>query len=347
MKKQFVADFKVNEQIDSVFIVRKKNLKLTKYDKHYLELSLQDKTGMIEGRLWDNAEKFNEAVETGDAARVKGVVDKYREDKQLKVDFISKADDRSFRYEDMVRVAEDREKIYGDILSLLESMKNPWLLSLSKKIVSDEELMEAFKDVPGGKAWHNAYIGGLMEHTYEVMYISDEVCGLYPQANRDIAILGAFIHDIGKVFELDPKKMEYTVKGGLVGHIAIGYRILIDKVNTIPDFPEELSMRLEHIILSHHGKYEQQSPVLPKTLEATIIYQTDELVSQANAIKEIQLAQSAEGRVWSNYVSIKSRKYYIKDIQEEGWDPKEAVAGDADPGDEDDARPQSADDLFG
>ena len=124
-----------------------------------------------------------------------------------------------------------------------------------------------------------------------------------------------------------------------MGHIAIGYKILVDKIKKVSGFPEELSMRLEHIVLSHHGKYEQQSPVLPKTLEATIIYQTDELVSQANAIKELQHAQSEEGRVWSNFVSIKNRKYFIRDVSEEGWYSPETSPGASEE--------VSPDDLFG
>ena len=158
-----------------------------------------------------------------------------------------------------------------------------------------------------------------MEHTYEVMSVAEKVCSLYPEADRSVAIFGAFIHDIGKIEEIDPKKMEYTIEGGLLGHIAIGYKILQDKIESIKDFPSELAIRLSHIVLSHHGKYEQQSPVLPKTLEAIIVYHTDELVSQANAIKEIKANESGEGKVWSNYVSIKNRKFFIKNESSESW----------------------------
>lgn len=312
MDKKFVSDFKVNEKIDSVFILRKKNLKLTKYDKPYLEMTFADKTGKIEGRLWDNAEKFNESAVTGDFIHVRGTVDKFREEKQLKVDSIAKADERAFQYEDMVRVAEDRERCYDNILDCLSNIKDPWILKLSKRFTDDEKLMSSFKDGIGGKSWHNAYIGGLMEHTFEVMYISGQMCDLCREANKDIALFGAFIHDIGKVLELDAKKLEYTVEGGLLGHITIGYRILTEKIGEIKDFPYDLRLRLEHIILSHHGEYEQQSPVLPKTLEATIIYHADELVSQTNAIKEIQVRERDEGKLWSSYVSIKRRKYFIK-----------------------------------
>jgi len=319
MDKKLISDFKINEQIDSFFVLRKKNLKLTKHDKPYLEMTLSDKSGKMEGRLWDNAEKFNDAAETGDVVQVLGTVDKFREQKQLKVDSFARADERAFRYEDMVRVAQNREEIYDNILSHLENIKVSWIRLLAERFTSDDGLMTLFKEGVGGKSWHNAYIGGLLEHTYEVMCVVDRMCELYPEADRDIAIFGSFIHDIGKVSELDAKKMEYTVEGGLLGHIAIGLKILRKKIDSIPDFPKDLSLRLEHIVLSHHGKYEQQSPVLPKTLEATIVYQTDELVSQANAIKEIQLSQGEEGKVWSDFVSIKGRKYYIKDAKEEEW----------------------------
>ena len=319
MKKKFINTFKVNEQVDSCFLLKKKNLKLTKRDKPYIEMTLLDKTGAIEGRLWDDAEKFNMVAETGDIVHIKGVVDKFREEKQFKVDYMAKADEETFQYEDMVRVAKDREKISKNILTALGNMKNKWICSLADEFTADNGFMDMFKDGLGGKSWHNAYIGGLMEHTWEVMFVADKMCDLYPEADRDLTVFGAFIHDIGKVYEMDPKKMEYTTEGGLLGHITIGYRILNEKIGKISGFPADLKLRLEHIVLSHHGEYEQQSPVLPKTLEATIVYQTDELVSQANAVKELKQAESDEGKVWSNFIYIKNRKYYIKDIKGEDW----------------------------
>jgi 3'-5' exoribonuclease len=336
MEKKFIKDLTVNEQVNSVFVLRKKELKLTKYDKPYLQIRLSDSSGTIEARLWDNAEKFNEAAETGDVVKVIATVDKYREEKQLKIDDLEKADDREYRFEDMVRVAENRDRIYENILGYLYGIRNSWIKSLKDAFVGDDALMSDFIEGIGGKMWHNAYIGGLAEHTWEVIKIVDTMSELYPRADRDVLIFGAFIHDIGKVYELDPRKMEYTVRGGLVGHIVIGHKILMDKITSIEGFPEDLQLRLEHIILSHHGEYEQQSPVLPKTLEATIIYQADELVSQANAIQEIRRAQEADGKDWSSYVGIKNRKYYIKKDSEEEW--KQESGSGADPG--------KADDLF-
>lgn len=312
MEKKFIFDLKDREKFDSVFILTKKNVKLTKYDKPYLEMTLGDKTGSMEARLWDDAEKFNQTVETGDMVHVKGIVEKYRDERQLKIDFIEKADEASFRFEDMVRVLENRKEIYDKVLAYLGDIKNEWMNLLVKAFTQDEKLILMFINGIGGKSWHNAYIGGLVEHTYEVMYIADRMCQLYPEIDRDIVIFGSFIHDIGKVYELDACRMEYTIQGGLIGHIAIGHKILSGKIKNIPNFPEGLSVLLEHIVLSHHGEYEQQSPVLPKTLEATIVYHADELVSQANAVKELESVQAAEGKVWSNFIAMKNRKYYIK-----------------------------------
>jgi len=317
MDKQFIRDLVPNQKIEACFALNKKELKRTKYDKPYLEITLVDKTGRIEGRLWDEAEKFDKAAGTGDIVRIKGSVVEFRDEKQIKVDFMEKADEEIFEQEDMARVVGNREELMGKVRSFLEDLSNPWIKALSGKFTGDGEFMGRFYEGAGAKSWHNAYIGGLLEHTYEVMFITDQVCSLYPEADRDIAVFGAFLHDLGKVFEIDVKKMDYTVAGGLLGHIAIGYKMLNSKISEIEDFPEDISCALEHIILSHHGEYEQQSPVLPKTLEATIVYQVDELVSQANAVKEIKTQQSGEGRAWSNYVSIKNRKYFLGKVDKE------------------------------
>ena len=327
MAKKFISDLNVNDKVDSLFLLSKKNLKLTKQDKPYLEIALADKTGRIEARLWDNAEEFNKLADTGDVVRIKGLVDKFREEKQIKIDALEKAGDGDFDYSDMVRVVEGRDEIQKKVLDYLEKINNPWVKSLAEEFTKDEEFMTMLINGIGAKSWHNAYIGGLIEHTYEVMCVVDTVCSFYPEADRDISILGSFMHDIGKVYELDVKKMEYTVEGGLIGHIGIGHKMLVEKINNIPEFPKDLAMKLEHIVLSHHGEYEQQSPVLPKTLEATIIYQADELVSQANAVKEIMISQAEEGKEWSNFVSIKNRKYYIKkEDEKEKVSPKKGKA---------------------
>jgi 3'-5' exoribonuclease len=329
MKKIFISDIKsmkADQPIDSFFSLAKKAMKRTKTDKPYLEITFADKSGKIEARAWDDAEKLNAVADTGDVVRVKGQINEYKDEKQIKVDAIIKAPDSAYSYEDMVRVVENMDGIMSRVMGYLDRVANPWIKSLVKAFLEDKALMERFASGAGGKMWHNAYVGGLAEHTYEVMFICDKMCELYPEVDRDTLILGAFLHDIGKIYELDEKKMDYTIDGSLLGHIAIGHKILSMKISRIDGFPRELAVRLEHIILSHHGEYEQQSPVLPKTLEATVIYQADELVSQTNAIKELMLSNPREGRVWSDFIAIKNRKYFVKDQLRESWRTGETEA---------------------
>nr|HPN73245.1 OB-fold nucleic acid binding domain-containing protein [Candidatus Omnitrophota bacterium] len=245
MVKKFVSELDSGEKLDSFFLLRKKNLKLTKKDKPYLELTLADKTGTIECRVWDDAEKFNGAADTGDVVRVRGVVEKFREEKQVKAEFMAKAVPGEFQASDMVRVAEDIAGIKKKIGDYLNGLNDPWIKKLAENFWNDKAFMEIFERGVGGKSWHNAYVGGLVEHTYEVMYVVDKMCDLYPEADRDVALFGAFIHDIGKVFELDPDKMEYTVPGGLIGHIGIGHKLLVGKISEVGSFPEATAMRLE------------------------------------------------------------------------------------------------------
>jgi len=309
---KYIKDLKNNERVDTVYLLKKKEMQKTKDNKPYLKLTLADKTGAIEGRVWEDAQIFDRRAEPGDFVSVKGSVDVWKDNVQLKVEDIKKADPSSYKPEDMMRTVDDIDGIMAKIHGYLSGIRNKWIRLLADEFYKDTGLMAKFKKAPGAQNWHNAYIGGLAEHSYEVMYIADKVCDLYPDADRDLCLIGAFMHDIGKTEEIDPAQFEQTLQGGLIGHLPLGFEILSHKLSGIRDFPDDLAAVLKHIVLSHHGEYEQQSPILPKTLEATIVYQADELMSQANAIKELINAQAGFNKTWSNYVTIKQRKYLLK-----------------------------------
>ena len=309
---KFIKNLKTNDTIEGVYFLKKKELALTQGGKPFLKLTLSDKSGRMEAKVWEGAEAADEMVATGTAVFVNGRVDSFKGEFQIRVDQIRLAEPKEYKFEDLVRSVEKPEEIFKNIKEMLYGISEKWLAALAKEFLSDDELMAKFKKSPGAQNWHNAYIGGLMEHTYEVMRISSEVCALYPEADRDLVIIGAFAHDIGKTIELDINTFEYTIDGGLIGHLTLGFEIISEKIKGIKGFPRELSLRIKHLILSHHGEYEQQSPILPKTREATIVYQADELVSQANAVKEIITQQSGGEKIWPSFVSLKSRKYLLK-----------------------------------
>jgi 3'-5' exoribonuclease len=316
--KQFIKDFQRGQTIRTAVLLKKKEVGKTKDNKPYLKLEFADNSGMIEGRLWNDAESAQRGVEIGDVVMIDGGVDAWKDILQVRVDLIRRAAADEYQLADMLRSAENIPALFEKTKSILrKNIQNRWVALLVKEFLDDAPLMERFQRAPGARSWHNAYVGGLLEHTYEVMVIVEKMMELYPQAMRDIAIVGAFLHDIGKIVELDPYSFEYTAVGGLIGHLPAGFEIMSEKIKAISGFPDEIALQLKHIILAHHGEYEQQSPVLPKTLEAIIVYHADELVSQANAVKEIMLMQGVEGRDWSQFVTIKNRKFYLKRVTED------------------------------
>lgn len=312
MNNQFIKDLKKDMKVEAVYLLKKKELAKTSAGKPFLKLTFADKTGSIEAKVWDGADAANDAAETGIAVHVKGAVDAWKDNLQVKVDHIRPARAEEYVAADLMRTVANRDALLGQVKGYFTRVSNKWIALLAAGFFNDAVFMEKFYSSPAASSWHNAYIGGLLEHTHEVMVIVDKTCDLYPEANRDIAMLGAFLHDIGKVTELDPGTFEYTAAGGLIGHLPLGFEMLSAAIGTIDGFPAGLATVLKHIILSHHGEYEQQSPVLPKTLEATIIYHADDLVSQANAVREIIQSQAPSGRDWSNFVTIKNRKYFLK-----------------------------------
>jgi 3'-5' exoribonuclease len=310
-----INQFREGEQIKAVMLLKKKELGKTKNDKPYLKLEFADKSGTIEGRMWEVTGCANKDVETGSAVLVTGSVTVWRGSTQLNVDDLSPAPPDSYTRSDLVRCVDNIEKIISSIQAIFSRhMKNPWGIQLIKSFFEDESFMTHMKKAPGARSWHNAYVGGLLEHTYEVLAIVEKMFELYPEINKDVALIGAFLHDSGKMLELDPETFEYTHDGSLIGHITIGYELLSAHIQKIPGFPEDLARHLKHILLSHHGEYEQQSPVLPKTLEAVIVYHADNLVSQANAVREIMKSNEGSTNDWSNFITIKNRKFFLQRV---------------------------------
>jgi 3'-5' exoribonuclease len=167
-------------------------------------------------------------------------------------------------------------------------------------------------NVPAGKAWHHAYIHGLLEHTLEIIKICELTATFHKEVNRDLLIAGALLHDFGKTEELsDTADFGYTDKGKLLGHIVIAAMEVEKAVMKIPDFPEDLKNRLEHLILSHQGKLEFASPVVPKMLESIILYHADELSAKANAYKNAILEQSGCKSSWTTYIRLAETDLYI------------------------------------
>ncbi len=313
MKKTFVCEFQENEAVDTIFLVKNKTLSMGKTGKPYLSVSLMDKTGDIDGKVWDDAEKFSQKFEIDDFARVRGRVVSYMGKLQLKINNITAIDDGEVPIADFLPTADrDLEEMFSDLLGIVESIKDRYLKELMIRLMEDPVLSLALKQAPAAKGMHHVYLGGLLEHILSLCSLIDTVCAHYGnKVNRDLLIAGAILHDIGKTRELSFKRaFGYTDEGRLLGHITIGVEIVADKAREIENFPHELSVLLKHMILSHHGEYEYGSPKRPKTLEATILSYLDDLDAKVNSIQTMIDADLNNGSNWTGYHRLYERYIY-------------------------------------
>ncbi len=297
------------EAIDHFLLVKKCEQRLTKTGKEYLSLELGDKSTSLISNLWDDASGFKSiknSLAVGDIVKIAGSMDEYQGSPQIKIDSIrlSKQNDNVTVKDFLPKSSRDLKEMKKEFKVRMEKIVSPELNSLMK-IIFTEERFEKYTSVPAGKMWHHSYISGLIEHTLEIIKICDLMCDIHPQINRDLLICGAMLHDFGKIEELsfDPV-FEYTDKGKLLGHIVIAALIVNDEINKISTFPEELKNNLLHLILSHQGKLEHASPVVPKTLEAITLYHADELSAKVNAYKNVIANEIKPGTNWTKFITL-------------------------------------------
>ena len=278
MTRRFVQQLNDGENLDETFLVSSKQLRANRNGVLFLQLELRDRTGAISARLWNATENQFRAFEEGDLLQIKGKVQLFQGSLQIIFSAFGLIDPGGVHLPDfMPRTEHDVSKLFERLRTILLKMDNLHLRALFECFFMDEEFVNAFGKVPAGVRNHHAYLGGLIEHVVTLLDMADRILPLYPELDRDLVLMGVFLHDIGKVRELSwERSFSYTDEGQLIGHISIGLEMLTEKAARVPEltgepFPTELLLRLKHIILSHHGSYEFGSPRLPMTPEAIAV----------------------------------------------------------------------------
>jgi 3'-5' exoribonuclease len=318
MKTLFVKNLKPGSEVAEFFVLRKKEIREKSDGEKFLKLELGDKTGRIEGVVWDNPEQIYDQAQTGEIVKIKGWVTTYKEIPQLKVEKLRKAKKKEIDLSDFLPASEkDLDSLYQEFEKVVSTIKNHHLRRLLELLMEDFSLMEKLKKTPGGKLWHHAYVGGLLEHTLKVVQICEKAASMYKLVNRDLLIAGALVHDIGKISAYSAKGFfDYTDEGRLVGHIVSGDELIDKKICAIEGFPPNLALQLKHLILSHQGQLEFASPVVPKTIEAIILHYADELDAKADAFSHIIKTQKSKGKRWSDWVHLINRYIYLGEDEE-------------------------------
>ncbi|MGC2474152.1 MAG: HD domain-containing protein [Candidatus Sulfotelmatobacter sp.] len=292
-----------NKVITSTFVVVAKQIKPKKTGEPYLALTLGDRSGQLEAKMWDNVEEVLDAFEQDDFLKIKGLINKYKQRFQLTIHKLRKLGESEIEFADYLpKTTKDINELWQSLTGFVSGIQNPHLKALVQAFMADPAISAAYRNAPAAKTLHHAYIGGLLDHVVSLFRSCDLICRNYPQVNRDLLLTGAFFHDIGKIHELTyNRSFSYSTKGQLLGHMIIELEMLQSKLEKFPDFPEELKTLVEHLIISHHGEYEFGSPKLPMFPEALMLHYLDDLDSKMEAMRaQFERESSLEG-AWTSY----------------------------------------------
>ena len=311
-KNKFIDQYKNNETVNDVFWLSRCDLRTTAKGKPYLTLTLQDKTGSIDGKVWDNADAINANLTPQSFIHVRGKVNEFKEILQVKVDACKPITEDKVDLEDFTAHTEkDIDLLWEELIETMGKIKDPSLAKLFKTFLADKELVTNFKKATAAIKLHHAYVGGLLEHTVNILKLGKLISAEYQILNKDLLFFGIFLHDIGKIREYEVKVApEHTDEGRLVGHTSFGILMLEEKARQVKDFPAELLMELQHLILSHHGEYAYGAPVLPMTPEAMVLHHLDNLDAKIGQYKTLQDAITDPKEKWTTWSNALGRRLY-------------------------------------
>jgi 3'-5' exoribonuclease len=277
----------------------------------YLSLKLVDRTGSVDARMWGLPNELLHGLPEPEYVSVEGNTHEYRGTLQVKLDRLRVLNKEEISEEDYVPASElDLENLAAELLLAGQDLENEYLRDLFETMVSDETFWEAFRAAPAGKSMHHARLGGLLEHSVQCLRIARFLAELYP-VDRDMLVFGAIFHDVGKTQELswEGGGFAYTTVGRLQGHVVLGDRLVASYIARIPGFPEELALRVSHVLLSHQGEHEYGSPEQPKTLEALLVHLADNL--DARTAMYLESVQNVSEGGWSHHQNPLGRALYV------------------------------------
>ena len=285
----YIKDYREGDKFSGVYLCKQKQILKSKAGKTYYSLMLQDKTGAVDGKIWDLTNAINNFEEL-DYISCEGFVTSYQGNLQINISRVRVADEGEFDPADYIPTTKkDRGQMLGEINQYVQSVTNPYLSKLLKMFfVEDQKFVKAFSENSAAKSVHHGFWGGLLEHTLSVTNMCQYYAEHYPVINRDLLIAAALFHDIGKIEEFTKfPKNDYSDEGQLLGHIYIGATKVDAAASSIPGFPEKLKTELIHCILAHHGKLEFGSPKVPALVEARALHMADNTDAKLQTMTEM------------------------------------------------------------
>jgi 3'-5' exoribonuclease len=298
MKSPYVNELEPNKVVTTSFLVQSKEIRQKKSGEFYLSLMLGDRTGEVDAKMWDNVADVLDTFDRDDFVQVKGLVQVYHNKPQMTIHKLRLMAESEVDYADYFPASKrDPEEMWRELLAAVAGIGNPHLKALLDAMLDDPDIAARYRRAPAAKQIHHAFLGGLIEHVLSLCSLARMTASHYPNIDLDLLLTGVVLHDIGKIYELNYERgFSYSNEGQLVGHIAIGMRMVADKLRGLPDFPVTLRHLVEHMILSHHGKLEFGSPKVPHFPEALLLHYLDDMDSKMEAMRaQIESDRQLEG----------------------------------------------------
>jgi 3'-5' exoribonuclease len=315
MKPQFVRDLKPEEPLNSVFLVSAKDVRRGKNGDPYLLITLCDKTGEIEARVWDSVQETSDLFEVQDFVKIRGAVQLFQTRLQVVIHKLQPVSAEEQDLRDYLPASKrNLDEMWTEWIQNVESIQTPHLRQLMNCFVVDEPLMANLKIAPAAKSVHHAYLGGLLEHTLSMCAIAKLMAQHYRDIDLDLLLVGVMLHDIGKTAELSySRSFAYSSEGQMLGHIIIAMRWLDEKARQVPDFPQKVLNLLQHMILSHHGTEEFGSPKPPVFLEAVLLNQIDAMDAKCQTVRDVLERDRSQDALWTAFNPALERSLLRKD----------------------------------
>jgi 3'-5' exoribonuclease len=300
MKEFFIADAARfdNDLVTSYFALSSLQVREKKQGGQFLALVLADRTGTLEARMWDDVADAISTCAEGCYVKAQGQISKYQGKFQITLQKLRPAAESEVDPADYQPATRfDVDEMWAELRGYVSAFRNEDLKRLVFAFLDDPETAAAYRAAPAAKSLHHAWLGGLLEHVLTLVRVCLAAAPFYPEADADLLVTGAILHDIGKIKELTWKSsFSYTLEGQLIGHISIAQGMLREKLATLQPFPERLRVLVEHMILSHHGKYEFGSPKLPMTPEAILLSALDDLEAKMQHMRSEFARELANGK---------------------------------------------------
>lgn len=309
MPKQMLADVTDGLAVRTLAVLKgKKLIPYKNKNGSFLALTLVDRTGTLDGKVFDGAEELAARLREGSIISIAGRGSAYNGVMGMVLDGAEPWDGEVDPTDFLPAYSGDVAALEAKLDALIASVTHPGLSRLLDEIFSDPDVRGRYRIAPAARGMHGAYLHGLLEHVVRQAELAEAACHCYPQANRDLVICGVLLHDLGKIDEFSwDLAIDYTTTGRLIGHIVISDRIVCERGREV-GLDEVTALALRHLILSHHGTHEFGAVVVPMTLEAVILHSVDNL--EAKATHCIEMLKSGADTPWSDYDRIEGRFWY-------------------------------------